>query len=189
MNRYRCYTCVLGLLLLASGAAAAATPGVEGTPPPVPSKPNWSSMDFLIGNWTCTDLSSRRPGPFTTTRVFKMDPTGYWMIRNDTIHTASWITHEVHTEYKTTWDRYTHRWVRIGTGEFGGYSVATASMPVAGKKTYTYVIQSKAPDIASYAPEVYMATSKTLTMTSSFTETNGRVVHVKETCTKNAMAM
>ena len=58
-------------------------------------------------------------------------------------------------------------------------------MPVGNKKTYTYVIQTKAPDVASYAPEVYTVVSKTKKiMTSSFTETSGRVVMVKETCTK-----
>ena len=190
MSLYRRCTFALVALFIAGAGAAAAAPGVEGTPQPMPPKPNWSSMNFLIGNWTCTDLSSRRPGPFTTTRVFSMDSTGYWMIRNDTIHTASWIPREVHMEYRTTWDPYTHRWVRIGTDEFGRFSVATASMPVGGRKTYTYVIQSKAPDIASYAPEVYTSSGgNKLMMTSSFTEKNGRVVRVKETCTKNAMAM
>jgi hypothetical protein len=59
-------------------------------------------------------------------------------------------------------------------------------MPVGNKKTYTYVIQTKALDVASYAPEVYTKESDTKkTMMTSFTETNGRVVNVKETCTKS----
>jgi hypothetical protein len=59
-------------------------------------------------------------------------------------------------------------------------------MPVGKKKTYTYVIQTKARDIASYAPEVYLIESiAKKTMTTSFTETNGRIVTVKETCTKS----
>lgn len=59
-------------------------------------------------------------------------------------------------------------------------------MPVGMTKTYTYVIQTKAADISSYAPEVYTKVSDTKkTMTTSFTETSGRVVNVKETCTKS----
>jgi len=59
-------------------------------------------------------------------------------------------------------------------------------MPTGNKKTYAYVIQTRTPDVASYAPEVYLIESNTKkTMTTSFTETNGRVVTVKETCTKS----
>ena len=190
MNLYRRCTCAFALLLAVTAGAAMAAPKIEGTPTPIAPKPDWSGMRFLIGTWKCTDYSSRRPGPFQTTEVYSMDPTGYWMIRNDTIHTASWIPREVHTETRYTWDRFAHRWVRISMNEFGGYSVATAGMAVNGKKTYTFVTQSKSPDIASYAPEVYnvMGDMKK-TMTSSFTEMNGRVVNVKEMCIKDTATM
>jgi len=177
----------LSLFLLVSGATVfAATPKVEGTPVPNVPKPNFSTMKFLVGTWTCTDLSSRRPGPFTTTEVYSMDPTGYWVVRDDTTHKASWIPRDFHGQSKYTYDNLAKRWVRITTNDQGGYQVATAGMPVGAKKTYTYVIETKAPDIASYAPEVYTKVSGTKkTMTTSFTENNGRVVNVKETCTKS----
>ena len=58
-------------------------------------------------------------------------------------------------------------------------------MPVGNKKMYLVVSQSKAPDIASYQPEVFTKIADTKkTMTTSFTETSGPVVNVKETCTK-----
>ena len=178
----------LSLLIALCGApgAFAATAKIEGTPVPTQPKPDFSGMKFLIGTWECTDLSSRRPGPFTITEVFSMDPTGYWMIRESTIHRASWIPSERHTESKYTWDAAAKRWVRITTGDQGAYSVETAPMPTGNKKIFTYVIQQKAPDIASYAPLVATKVSDTKkTMTTSFTETNGRVVTVKETCTKS----
>ena len=107
------------------------------------------------------------------------------MVRDTTTHKASWIPREVQAQSKYTYDTFAKRFVRITIGEYGAYSVATAPMPVGNKKTYTYVIQTKAPDVASYAPEVYTVVSTTKkAMTSSFTETNGRVVMVKETCTK-----
>jgi hypothetical protein len=179
--------CVLVALLISSGAAAfGAAPKIEGTPVPTPVKPDFSGMTFLLGTWTCSDLSSRRPGPFTITEVYSMDPTGYWVIRDDTTHKASWITREYHSQTKYTYDRYAKLWIRITTGDRGQYAVATAPMAVRNTKTYTYVITTKSPDIASYAPEVYTKVSDTKkTMTTSFTETNGRVVNVKETCTKS----
>jgi hypothetical protein len=178
---------VLTVLLMATGVYAfAAAPKVEGTPVPTAPKPDLSSMNFLIGTWTCSDLSSRRPGPFTITEVYSMDPTGYWVIRNDTTHKASWIPRDFHSQTRYTYDSVAKRWIRISAGDTGNYAVATAAMPVGSTKTYTYVIQSKAADIASYEPEVYNKVSATKkTMTTSFTETGGRVVHVTETCTKS----
>ena len=177
----------LGLVLICSaGTVIAADTKIEGTPVPMRPKPDFSTMRFLIGNWTCTDVSSRRPGPFTITEMYSMDPTGYWIIRDDVTHKASWISQDIHSQTKYTYDSQAKRWVRITTDERGGYNVATAPMPTGSKKTYTYVIQTKSPDINSYSPEVYTKESDTMkTMTSSFTEENGRVVTVKETCTKS----
>jgi len=180
--------CALSLFVTVSGAGAlaAGTVTVEGTPAPTQPKPDFSGMKFLIGTWTCSDVSSRRPGPFTTTEVYSMDPSGYWMLRESTIHKASWIPREVHSETKYTFDSYAKRWVRVTTGDRGGYAVATAPMSSGNTRTYTYAVQSKAPDIASFEPEVMAKMSDTKkTMTTSFTETNGRVVNVKETCTKS----
>jgi hypothetical protein len=181
------FLCALALLVMVGGAAAfAATPKIEGTPVPMQPKPDFSSMKFLIGTWQCVNVSSRRPGPFNTTEVYSMDPSGYWMIRQTTTHKASWIPREFQSETKYTWDAVAKHWVRILTGDQGNYSVATAPMPAPGeKKVYTYVSQTKALDIASYAPEVFTKASDTKKMmTTSFTETNGRVVNVKQTCTK-----
>lgn len=143
-------------------------------------------MRFLIGTWTCSDLSSRRPGPFVTTEVYSMDPSGYWLMRQSTVHKAAWIPQEVRFTTRYTYDPYAKVWVRIVTDDRGNYAVATAPHPAGTTKTYTYVIQNKAPDIASYAPEVMAKVSDTKkTLVTSFTETSGRVVHVSETCTKN----
>jgi hypothetical protein len=180
------FLCVLALLVtIGSVAAIAATPKIEGTPVPTQPKPDFSTMQFLIGTWSCVDLSSRRPGPFNTTEVYSMDPTSYWMVKETTVHKASWIPREIQTETKYTWDSAAKRWVRVLTGDRGGYSVATAPAPAGNKKTYTYIIQTKAMDVASYSPEVFTKVTDTKeTMTTSFTETSGRVVSVKETCTK-----
>lgn len=180
---------ILGILLglaVPGVTAFAAGAKVEGTPVPTPSKPDFSSMKFLIGTWQCTDVSSRRPGPFTVTEIYSLDPTGYWMLRTTTTHKASWIPRDFHGEAKFTYDAAGKHWIRIVTGDQGGYTVSTAPNPTGDKMTYTYVIQTKSPDIASYAPEVYVKESDTKkSMTTSFTELNGRVVTVKETCTKS----
>jgi hypothetical protein len=177
----------LAALFMATGATAfAAGMKVEGTPVPMSPKPDMSALKFLIGTWQCSDLSSRRPGPFNVTQVYSIDSSGYWLVRDQTTHKASWIPRDFHSQSKVTYDALAKRWVWITTTDAGGYSVAVAPMPGGVKKIYTYVIQTKAPDIASYAPLVLTKVSDTeKTMTTSFTETNGRVVTAKETCTKS----
>src|ERR1700722_2002555 len=177
----------LAVLFLATGATVlAAGMKVEGTPAPMAPKPDMSALKFLIGTWQCSHLSSRRPGPFSSTQVYSIDPSGYWLIKDETTHKASWIPREFHSEAKITYDALAKRWVRITTTDTGGYSVATAQMPRGMEKLYTYIIQTKVPDIASYAPLVENKVSDTKkTMTTSFTETSGRVVNAKETCTKS----
>lgn len=187
MNHFfRCFTLGAAFVGAVSAVALAQGAKVEGTPVPTPPKPDLSSMKFLIGTWTCSDLSSRRPGPFTTTEVYSMDPSGYWVVRDDTIHTASWIPREVHSQTKYTWDAGSDKWIRITTGDGGQFAIATAPMPTGSEKTYTYTLQSSASGIASYAPEVYNKVSNTKkTMKTSFTEKSGRLVNVTETCTKS----
>ncbi len=170
---------------LTSSLTAGAAPQIERTPPPNPPKPDWSTMSFLMGTWNCTDWSSRRPGPFTITRVYTMDNTGYWVIRNDTTHMASWIPRDFHSTTRYTYDAGMKKWVRISMGDQGDFAVQTAPNPVNGSKTWTYVFQSTNPSIASYAPEVYHRSgNRKLTMTTTFKEPNGRVVNVHETCLK-----
>jgi hypothetical protein len=177
----------LAVLFMATGATVfAAGMKVEGTPAPMSPKPDMSTQKFLIGTWQCSDLSSRRPGPFNVTQVYSMDPSGYWLLRDDTTHKASWIPRDFHSQTKVTYDALAKRWVRITTSDAGGYSVATAPMSTGAQRTFTYVIQTKSPDIASYGPLVFVKVSDTKkTMTTSFTETSGRVVTAKETCTKS----
>jgi len=182
---HRVYAALAVLLMAAGATAFAATTKVEGTPVPMAPKPDMSALKFLIGTCQCSDLSSRRPGPFSVTQVYSMDASGYWLIRDDTTHKASWIPRDFHSQTKVTYDAQAKRWVRITTGDTGGYSVATAPTSAGMTNTYTYVIQTKSPDIASYGPLVFVKVSDTKkTMTTSFTETSGRVVNAKETCTK-----
>jgi hypothetical protein len=182
MNAFtRCIVLLAGLFISLSAFAFAQKTAVEGTPAPMRAKPDWSQQQYLIGTWNCSDVSSRRPGPFQITAMYSFDPTGYWLIKRETIHKASWIPTELTNESRVTFDPVAKRWVRIMTGSRGGYAVSTSS----GNHTWTYGLQSASTDIASYAPEVYTKVSDTKrTMKTSFTEKSGRVVNVTETCTK-----
>jgi hypothetical protein len=70
---------VLAALIPASGFAQ-----IESTPIPAPVKPNFSSLSFMVGTWTCKSKSSRRPAAFTTISTYSLDPTGYWISETST---------------------------------------------------------------------------------------------------------
>jgi hypothetical protein len=179
----RCFVVVSALMLTLHTSALAQNPAVEGTPVPTAAKPDWAPIQYLIGTWNCSDVSSRRPGPFEITTMFALDPTGYWLIKTEKIHKASWIPREFTNESRITYDSNAKRWVRILTGDNGAYAVSTSP----DRNVFTYLIQREAPDIASYKPEVYTKVSNTKrTMKTSFTEKSGRVVNVTETCNKGS---
>jgi hypothetical protein len=177
----RCLILITALMLTLRTIALAQNPPVEGTPVPTAPKPDWSDVQYLMGTWNCTDVSSRRPGPFQITTSFELDPTGYWLIKTEKIQKASWIPQEFTNVSRVTYDNNAKRWVRIMTGDNGAYAISTSP----DRSVFTYQMQREAPDIASYAPEVYTKTSDTKrSMKTSFTEKSGRVVNVTETCTK-----
>jgi hypothetical protein len=90
---------LLAALIPASGFAQ-----VESTPIPAPVKPNFSSLSFMAGSWTCTSKSSRRPRAFTTVSTYTLDPTGYWMNETSTTPKTSWVPTTLRTWDKITYD-------------------------------------------------------------------------------------
>lgn len=177
----RCFIVISAIMLTLRTIALAQNPPVEGTPVPTQPKPDFAPVKYLIGTWNCSDVSSRRPGPFQITTTYSMDPSGYWLIKKETIHKASWIPQDFNQESRITYDNNGKRWVRLMTGDNGRYAVSTSP----DRTVFTYMLQTDAPDIASYKPEVYSKVSDTKRMMkTSFTEKSGRVVNVTETCTK-----
>ena len=72
MRIYRAFIAVAVLFAAATPAYAPAQ--VESTPIPAPTKPNFSSVQFMIGSWTCSTKSARRPAPYVTTVDLRAGP-------------------------------------------------------------------------------------------------------------------
>lgn len=173
----------LAVALFICGATAVAQ--VESTPVPMGSKPNFSPMQFMTGTWNCSILSSRRPGPYTTTSTASMGPGGYWMITRTTVHKASWIPASYTGEDRVTYDPTTSRWVDISTDPFGGYDLSTSPGWRGNTIVWTDRAYPKSNNTATNNPTTMTKISNTKTVsTSSFTEPSGRLVTVKTTCTK-----
>jgi hypothetical protein len=180
------------VLIAAAVLFAAATPAyapaqVESTPIPAPKKPNFSSLDFMVGTWTCSTKSSRRPAPYVTTVTYSMDPSGYWMNQTSTTNPTKWVTTKLTVWDKITYDSDTHRWVDVSYGDGGAYGLSFATAWNGDKIVWHDVSVAPGPDIKSQTDNTVTKVSATkMTSTSSFTETKtGRVVTVNGICTKN----
>jgi hypothetical protein len=175
------------VVTLAVALPAYAVAQVESTPIPAPRKPNFSSMEFMVGTWTCSTKSARRPSAYVTTSTYAMDPTGYWIEQTSTTNATSWISRKLTTWDKITYDPDTHRWVDVTYGDGGAYGLAFSSGWMGNKMSWHDVSFAPGPDIASQTDNVVTKVSPTkMTSMSSFTETKtGRKVAVTGICTKH----
>jgi hypothetical protein len=174
---------VAAALLLSAGAAFAQ---VESTPVPQTPKPDFSKMSFLMGNWTCSVKSARRPSAYQVTSTTTTSPDGYWMVTNSTVHTASWIPQEIKSEDRVTYDPSTSRWIDINYDDGGGYNVSTSPGWSGNTIVWTDQVITKSNATAATNPTTMTKVSDTkTTSTSSFKEPSGRTVGVTTTCTKS----
>lgn len=180
------------LLIAAAVLLAAATPiyapaQVESTPIPAPKKVNFSSMSFLVGNWTCSTKSARRPSAYITTMSYTMDPSGWWMDVTSFVTPNKWIPTKFTTSDKITYDSDTHRWVDVSYGTPNTYGLSFSSGWSGNKMVWHDVSFAPTADISSQTDNTITKVSDAkTTSSSSFTEAKtGRVVSVTGICTKH----
>jgi hypothetical protein len=172
--------------LAAPVAALPALGQVESTPIPAPVKPNFSSLNFLIGTWTCTTKSSRRPAPFQTVSTYTADPSGYWIDETSTTKPISWVPTAITIEDRITYDADTKRWADVSYGTGGIYGLSFSSGWNGTSITWHDVSFAPTADISSQTDTTMTKVSDTKTTSSSaFTEAkSGRTVTVTSTCTR-----
>ena len=178
---------VVALAVVATAALPLQAPAqVESTPIPAPSKPNFSSMQFMVGTWTCRTKSARRPAAYVTTSTYSMDPSGYWLNETSTVTPTSWIARKLTTWDKITYDNDSHRWVDVSYGDGGAYGLSVSKGWNGDKIAWRDLGFEAGPDIKSQTDIVTTKVSNTQTKSSStFTEAkSGRVVSVTTVCTK-----
>src|SRR5579862_1069696 len=179
MQPFRSVFLGLAMAALLGTVAVAAAPKIETTPVPAAAKPDFSKIAFMTGSWTCSIMSSRRPGPYTVTSTTTMSPDGYWMVTQSTVHKASWIPNSFKTEDKMTYDTSTNRWVDITTGDGGAYDVTTSPGWNGNAIVWTDAIYPKTNATATNNPTTVTKVSDTkTTATNSFIEPGGRLVTV-----------
>lgn len=179
---------VASVISLALGVAVSAdsAPRVETTPIPTTTKPDWSSMKFLLGTWKCSTKSSRRPAAYTTLQVSAMDPTGRWMITDSINPKTSWSS-TIHSVDKTTYDSDQHRWVDVSTSDQGGYDVTYSPGWKGDSMTWTDQLFTPGPDLIAVSQLTNIKVSDTKIVShTAFKEKSGRTITVDGVCTKSS---
>jgi hypothetical protein len=189
--RFRFYVIFVAVLLaivaLGTSAIAAGTPTIERTPIPMPPKPDFSAMKFLLGTWSCSIKSSRRPAAYTTITTNSIDPTGYWMVGKDTTQKMSWFPYETNGTDMTTYDADAHRWVDVYTGDQGGYGVTTSPGPKGNTIVWTDALFTPTKNTLAETPTIVTKVSNSKTTAySTFKEGSGRTITVRTVCSKTS---
>lgn len=180
------------VLIAAAALLGAAIPShalaqVESTPIPAPAKPDFSSMSFLIGTWSCSTKSARRPAPYLTTATYTMDPSGWWINQTSVTNPMKWAPTKITTWDKITYDSDTKRWADVSYGTPNAYGLAFSSGWNGNKLVWHDVSFAPDSDIKSQTDSIItkVSDSKT-TLSTSFTEAKtGRVVGVTGVCTRH----
>jgi len=176
---------LLGALAIPSLAGAQ----VESTPIPQTPKPNLSPLSYLVGTWSCSTQSARRPAPFKTTVTYVMEPTGYWINEKSVTEPMSWFPAGLTSYDKITYDPQEKHWIDLSYDERGGYGYSVSQPGSRGDKVVWHGMTGVTgnPSIATNSDTTMMHDGNSkLTSSSSFTEKSGRNVSVVSTCTKQS---
>jgi hypothetical protein len=177
---------VAAVFALTTAGAFAQT--IEATPIPKPAKPNFAPFAFMVGTWSCSTQSARRPAPYLTTTTYSMDPSGYWMIGKSMTKPTTWSPGGAGVD-QITYDPDTGRWVDVFYGDLGFYDMNVSKGGWKGSKFVWHDIAvAPGKDVASQSDLTWTKVSNTkMTGTSSFTTAKGRTVGVTSTCTKRGV--
>ncbi len=185
----RLHRVLLAAMVLAALPFYASAQQVESTPIPAPKKPNFSSMQFMIGTWTCSIKSSRRPAAYVTTITYAPDPNGWYIDQTSVTKPMKWFSSQTNlTGYdRVTYDPTTHRWVDVNYDNQGGYGLSFSNGWNGNQLVWHDVSFAPTSDIKSQTDTTITKVSNTkMTGSSSFTEAKtGRVVAVTTVCTKH----
>jgi hypothetical protein len=156
------------------------TTAAAPTPVPIPH-PDFSSMNYLVGTWTCTQ--PLRGKTRSETDVYTMSDNGMWLTDVgtsppfDQYRTVPQVT----TTY-STYDPTLKQWVNVSYDSLGGYGIESAT----GWQGNTLNYSGKGLDGSTFSDVVTKVSDTEYTDLSTTTDPKGVVTRVTITCKKNA---
>lgn len=177
----------LGCALLAIGLSAAPlvstaqmTTAAAPTPVPIP-KPDFTSMNFLVGTWTCTQ--PLRGKTRSETDVYTMGSDGMWLVDTATSPPFDqYRTVAQNTVTYMTYDPTIKQWVTTTYDNFGGYGLEQTS----GWQGNVASWSGKGLDGGSYSDVITKVSDTETSDANTTTDPKGVVTNVTISCKKSS---
>jgi len=153
---------------------------------PMPPKPDFSSMRFLLGTWNCVTHSERRGSEATrSTLKYSLAPDGYFMKYTTTSPKVSYAATGFTATDWVTYDSRAKRWIDMTVGSQGGYGYSTSTGWENGRMLWGADSFLPDGDVTSSTGTLFTKVSDTkITSASAFTSAAGLLNRVTGTCTK-----
>jgi hypothetical protein len=176
---------LLLVILLASWAGSSAAQEPAATPIPAAVKPNFDSMRYLLGRWSCAVVVSGRAAPHLVSYVYTLDPGGFWLIGAYRASPTNWFPYANSGEERVTYDEYTARWIRMYADAFGEYAAQTSPGWQGNTITWRSLTFAPSKGYRSISPTTERKVSPASFVSAlSLTTRAGAIQRVTKTCTK-----
>jgi hypothetical protein len=173
-----------GLALVLGLAAAPVVSTAQPAPAPtmVPiAKPDFSSMMFLTGTWTCTQMLRGKMRPDTSTTTIGMD--GMWLVTQDTAPPFDqYRTVTINGTNYMTYDPTIKQWVSVGVDSGGGYGIESTPGWVGNTMTST----GKGLDGSTFTDVLTKVSDTETSDANTATDPQGKVTKTTITCKKSS---
>jgi hypothetical protein len=154
---------------------------------PRPPKPDFTSMRFLIGTWSCSTKSARRPTAVMSTDTWSMDPSGYYLVQKSFSKGSPWYPYAGTSTDMYTYDSQIKQWADQTTSTLGGYGLSMSKGWIGNKLVWHPVNNTPYLDVASTSDYTLTKVSPTKVVgVSSFSTKSGRTVGVTYSCSKSS---
>jgi hypothetical protein len=174
----------VGVVLVAPCAGLARA--TQATPVVVIPKPDLSSMNFLLGTWSCSKQTSSRPAPYTAMVTYAVSPGGRWIEQTSVWNPVPWFPNKWISHDEITYDSYRKRWVDVEYDDIGGYSVTTSRGWAGNTSVWhdpAFIPSSKV--VSETDATMTKVSSSKVTWSWSLISNNGKTISEHNTCTKS----
>jgi hypothetical protein len=170
-----------GLFVVAFSAVplvSTAAPAPAPTPVPM-SKPDFSSLNFLVGTWSCTQQLRGKTRPETDVTTVGMD--GMWLVTQSTAPPFDrYRTYTINGINYMGYDPTAKVWVQTGVDSGGGYGIQTSP----GWQGNVMTFMGKYPDGSSSTDAITKISDTETSDTNSVTDPQGKTTNQTIRCVK-----
>lgn len=171
---------MLSLILVLS----LATPKIEATRIPPEPTTDFSTMQRLVGTWSCSYKSSRRPAAYKARSTYSLEPGNHWLNETTVTEPVPWHPIRFTTYDKITFDESIKKWIDISYDELGGYSESVSTGWTGNQMVWKDATFGKAGTSLSAGNTTVTVDGTSMKAVNTFKEDNGRVISVVGICTK-----